>query len=184
MLSKGFSLTEILIAIVLMSLVMLTVVSVDITSRRYFKGSSEQVEVFDEAKIAMEHIIRNVQRGVGDIDNPGLAIYDGGTRIRVNLDDDGNGIADRTIEYMYQNGPDYNIVFDSDVSAGNPTEDFADGKLLSATFAFGKDAGDNDIPNHLDIEIVARQDPSQEVGPDNPETTLTSSVVLRAMSCN
>lgn len=182
--SKGFSLTELLIAIVLMGLVMLTVVSVDITSRRYFKGSSEQAEVFDEAKIIMEHIIRNVQRGIGDIDNPGLAIYDGGIRIRVNLDDDGNGIADRTVEYAYQGNPNYRIVFDSDVSAGNPTEDFADGRTLSATFSFAKDASNNDIPNHLDIEIVARQDPSEEVGPDNPETTLTSSAVLRAMSCN
>lgn len=56
---KSFILTELLIAIVLLALVILAATSVDITSRRFFAAIKEQAHAQDEAKIAIEHMVRN-----------------------------------------------------------------------------------------------------------------------------
>ena len=200
---KGFTLTEVLIAIVLMGLVILAVTSVDITSRRFFGTSSKESWIQDEAKIAAEHMVKNIQLGVGDMSNPstpvgsppladdsrGFLILDsagnlvasglpGGSQIQVKQDRDNDGTVDRTIEYNYDSG-NYKIVYDEDVAdPTNPTEDFAEGIVESAIFSF-----DSNTPNQVDVIITVRRDPTQEKSLDNPETTLTSSIVLRAMSC-
>lgn len=71
--SNSFTLTEVLIALVLMSLVILAAASIDITSRKFFGTSSGQSQIQDEAKVAMEHIVKYVQQGIGDMSNPGTA---------------------------------------------------------------------------------------------------------------
>ncbi|MBU4140988.1 MAG: prepilin-type N-terminal cleavage/methylation domain-containing protein [Candidatus Omnitrophica bacterium] len=181
--SKGFTLTEVLIAIVLMGLVIVTVASVDITSRRFFGSITKESRIQDEAKIAMEHIVKNVQLGIGDAANPGLVVSADGTTIRVQQDTNSKvgkfDANDRTIEYRYEGGPGYTIVFVQDIiNDPTNTENLAEGMVVrSDIFSVGS------APNQVDVEIQARRDPTQAKSLDNPETTLTSSIVLRAMSC-
>jgi len=197
---KAFTLTEILIAVVLMGLVILAVASVDITSRRFFDTSSKESWIQDEAKIAMEHIIKNTQLGVGDMSNPetadgtnpptannsrGFYILDdegdlaqSGSRIQVKQDTDDDGTYDRIIDYEYQGAPDYKLVYDPDVGTAGDEETLAEGIVESVIFSF-----DSDTPNQVKVTITVLSDPSKSKSLENPGTTLTSSIVLRAMSC-
>ena len=56
---KGFTLTEVLIAVALTGLVILAVTSVDLTSRQFFGDMREQTHAQDEVRIAMEHMVKN-----------------------------------------------------------------------------------------------------------------------------
>lgn len=196
---KAFSLMEILIALVLMGLVILAVVSVDITSRRFFGTSKTESWIQDEAKIAMEHIVRHVQRGIGDMTNSevadgtsspsltntrGFYILDAnenlatsGNRIQVKLDTNINGRfdvgTDEIIEYNYDPAP-YTLIY---IDGSGISENLADGIVSEAIFSF-----DSDTPNQVDVELTVRQHPELEASLDNPDTTLTSSIILRAMS--
>ncbi|MCQ9208803.1 MAG: prepilin-type N-terminal cleavage/methylation domain-containing protein [Omnitrophica bacterium] len=205
---KGFSLAEILIAVVLMALVILAVASVDITSRRFFDTASSESWIQDEAKIAMGHIIKNVQLGIGNMTNAevadgtsppsadntrGFYILNGGNlatsgdRIQIKQDTDKNGRfdgTDKTVEYIYQGNPDYKIIYDEDLdNAANPTEDLAAGIVGSAVFSFN-DTLPNPTPNQVLVTVTVRKVPSKAASLDNPETTLTSDIILRAMSTN
>ena len=213
MLSRGFSLLEILVAIVITGVIILAVTSVDITSRRFFGSASSQSQIQDEAKIAMGHITRNIQLGIGDMTNPGnmgddpstvnssrgfyildvsgnLAAI--GARIQVKQDDPANpngkygDAGDPFIEYEYRDTEDL-IRFYPDPTVAdrddpNNFEVFADGKLYSADFRF--DDTEPALANRVEVTIVTREDVNSEPSLENPETTLTSSVVLRAMSTN
>ena len=199
---KAFSLMEILIAVVLMGVVVLAITSVDITSRRFFGTSSTESWIQDEAKIAMEHIVRHIQQGVGDmtfagttgndpyavgstrgfyiLDTNGL-LTDSDNAIHIKLDANRNGRydgapPDEIVKYNYSPHPDYTIYYTD--GAGN-IEALADGIVSDAIFSF-----DSTTPNQVDVVISVRQHPEPEhpASLDNPETTLTSSIILRAMS--
>ena len=64
---KGVTLAELLIAVVLLLLVFLAVTSVDIASRDFSILTHRKAEVQNEAKIAMEHMIRNMREGVSSV---------------------------------------------------------------------------------------------------------------------
>jgi len=212
--SKGFSLTEILIAMSLMGLVILAVASVDITSRRFFGTAKDETWIQDEAKIAMQHIISRVQRGVGnmsrpgamgdnpnavqpssrgfyilsgdyvDFDNPGL-LTDSGSRLWVKIDINRNGRfdsgTDQIVEYQEINN---SIRFYPDVTDRDNYESLADGIVESAIFDFihSETNPELSIPNRVDVVIQVLREPGTSPSLDNPETTLTSSIILRAMS--
>ena len=198
--SRGFSLTEILIAIILMGLVVLAVASVDITSRRFFGISRDAAWIQDEAKIAMQHIISRVQRGVGNLTRPTTAIgsppsandsrgalilnnsgnlidptnsSDLGMQIQVKLDENENGV-DPIIEYSYNSATD-SINYTHPVEG---TEVLAEGIVSRAIFEFDS----INTMNRVEVTIAGRKDPDEDPSLDNPETVLTSSIILRAMS--
>ncbi len=214
MFSRGFSLAEILIAITLMGLIILAVASVDITSRRFFGTSKDEVWIQDEAKIAMQHITSRVQRGVGnmgrpgamddnpndsdvqssrgfyilsgvytDFDNPGL-LTDSGSRLWVKIDTNANGKfdsgIDQIVEYQEVNN---SIRFYPDVTDRANYESLADGIVEKAIFSFVHNVDPElAIPNRVDVEIQVLREPGKDPGLNNPQTTLTSSIILKAMS--
>lgn len=198
--SKGFTLAELLVAIVLMGIVAMAVVSVDIASRRFFGTSSKESWIQDEGKIAMEHIVRRLQLGVGDLGNPralgenpndaagcsrgfyilnaGGNLAASGNRIQIKIDknEDGKYVAanDKVVEYSYQGTPNYKIVYTDPDLPGN--EDLADGIVQFALFTMGG------LDNQVKVTITVLRDPGQAPSLENPATTLTSDIILRAMS--
>jgi len=101
-----------------------------------------------------------------------------GSRIQVKQDTDDDGTYDRIIDYEYQGAPDYKLVYDPDVGTAGDEETLAEGIVESVIFSF-----DSDTPNQVKVTITVLSDPSKSKSLENPGTTLTSSIVLRAMSC-
>jgi len=215
---KAFSLIEILIAMVMMALVILAVTSVDITSRRFFGTSSDESWIQDEGKIAMQHIIKNVELGIGDMTDEGAMgsppgnstrgfyilnaagnLATSGSRIQIKQDSQTgpnlNGRydpgLDPFIEYEYieedlvNNLDDY-IRFYPDATVVNRDdpnnfEILAEGIVQAAVFSFNN-AMPDPTPNRVDVSLVVRREPDVARSLDNPQTTLTSNIILRAMS--
>ena len=183
---RSFSLAELLIAMTLVGLLILAVTSVSITSYRFFGAAKKESRILDEAKIAMEHIVKSLQLGIGDLDEPGFVIFDAGApapsgpQIRVRLDDDGDGKftgspEDKTVVYNY-NAASHRVLYDPDFPSS--AEPLTDNIVTDLNFNTGT------FPNQVVVTITVLEDPGNVASLDNPETTLTSSVVLRAMSIN
>ena len=174
---KGFTLTELLIAVVLTGLIILVVGSVDISSRRFFEAIKEKVQIQAEAAMAMEHIIKNLQLGIGDVDNPGFSISGGNSQILVWQDSNGNGMRDAgdgSVTYQYDAGQ-RRIRYQP---GSSPWENLTDAIIYDCNFYI------DGVANRVSVTIIARSEPTQPAGLDNPETILTSSIALRAMSSN
>ncbi len=170
---KAFTLTEILIAAVLMTMIILAVSSLDIVSRRFFKSTGEQSKLQDEARIAMEHIVKNLTLANGLLF---LGAGDPNT-IWASIDRDANGNPRNTpwdssddiwICYRRWSPGGERIRYYSNTNAGafvGNFEDIADGVCEFAV---------NDNVVTVMITDV----------PITPQVSLTSSVVLRAMPVN
>lgn len=61
--TKGFTLTELLIAVLLMSVIALGVTSINVSSRRFLISAGHQANAQSEARFAMEHMMRNIREG-------------------------------------------------------------------------------------------------------------------------
>lgn len=162
----------------LTGLVVLAVVSVDLTSRRFFQAARGKTYTQDEAKIAMAHIAKNAQLGIGSVNNPGFTIGGGGTQLRINQDIDCNGTLDAGISYTYRGAPNFDIFYDPNIAVAGNEETITGPMITSCNFAFGG------APNEVVVTIISRTNPALGPSPQNPETTLTSSIVLRGMSAN
>ncbi|MFC1699022.1 prepilin-type N-terminal cleavage/methylation domain-containing protein [Candidatus Omnitrophota bacterium] len=202
--TPGFTLTELLIAIIIIGTVILTVTSVDLAARGFMQDLRASSRVQDEVKIAMQHMLIRLRQGVGDVTNygtigappanpsAGFYIVDAGNL----ASSSGSGGLDSEVYYKLdgfhgnRDGrydpadsddalgqffylPAQFTIFDSLLPApGNITQPV----ITNCTFHVGR------ALNECVITITARADPTQPVGAENPETTLTSSVVLPGMS--
>ena len=163
---KGSTLTELAIATILMGVIILAVTSVDITSRRFFGAASDESRIQDEAKIAMEHILKNVQLGIGDVTNLGTSegfTITGGTQIQVKrdgLNGDADGKFDLTdsadgfIEYNLQGNRIVYTIYDNNMAVVS-TENLTDPIVTNAGFSVGS------VANQVDAIIEILRDPSK-----------------------
>jgi prepilin-type N-terminal cleavage/methylation domain-containing protein len=218
---RAFSLTEILIAMILMGLVILAATSVDITSRRFFGTSSSEQRLQDEAKIGLEHMVKYVQQGIGDMTNPGTSwsepeddnsrgVYSlsiSGTlvapgqpskRLQVKIDglngpcdgkfdpDDSN---DGIVEYEFYREA-YNqpavLRFYPDATVAD-RDDENNYEIIARNIVYNGSSfriyqSAEQIANLVIVGLDLRPDPVQPVSPENPEISLSSRVILRAMS--
>lgn len=174
----GFTLTEILIAMMLTGLIVLAVVSVDLTSHRFFQAARGKTYAQDEVKIAMAHLAKNIQLGTGSVSNPGFIIGGGGTQLQINQDLDCNGTIERSVSYAYRGTPNFDIFYDPNIAVAGNEETITGPMIASCNFASGG------APNEVVVTIISRPNPALGPSPQNPETTLTSSIVSRGMSAN
>jgi len=182
MFSKGFTLTEILIAIVLMGLVILTVTSVDITSRYFFKSISGESRIYDEAKIAMEHMVKNFTQAHEIYDFLGTDSWTIGVRIDTNKTPANFG-DDTWVIYCFVGAAGEIWHYPDAGSNGLPPEPptvwdtwgETQHEVIAAHIVI-----DPEIPmftvgnNRIDIDIIAED--------EGLSVNLKSSVVLRSMS--
>ncbi|MBN3037805.1 MAG: prepilin-type N-terminal cleavage/methylation domain-containing protein [Candidatus Omnitrophica bacterium] len=178
---RSFTLMEILVALTLTGVIVLAVASVDVTSRRFLKAAQDKSRIYDEVKIVTEHIAKSLQSGIGDILNPGFSISAGGGTIEINQDSNYDGrfepLLDTITRYTYR-PPTYDIVYDPDISVAGDEEVISKQMIANCNFAAGA------ALNEVALSITSRKDPTLAASSDNPETILTSSIVLREMSLN
>ncbi|MFH1246015.1 MAG: hypothetical protein V1662_05970 [Candidatus Omnitrophota bacterium] len=177
----GFTLTEILIALVIVVFVVMGAGSAHIGAHNFFTSIKQHSQVQEEVKIALEHITKNIQSGIGDLNNPAFTIS-GGNQLDVRIDTNNDGkftAADRTIRYTYSGAPNYRIVYDPDTNIAGNESNITD-KLISAV---SYNSGSGSASNEIEITIEALMDPTKSEAIDNPKASLTSTAAIKGMSC-
>src|SRR3989338_408510 len=71
---KGLILVELFIAIILVSMVLLSVTAVDIVSRKFLNTTYYESRVQNEVGPMLEMIAKDISRGYGNANNPGVIV--------------------------------------------------------------------------------------------------------------
>lgn len=179
--TKGITLTELLIVIILLSVVMVAVMAVNISARRFLTDAQVSSRAQSEASLTLEHIYQNVRLGIGSKGRPGIEYWTGYTGFKVRIDTDGDGRPDEDIDdgigYYYDSASE-EIRFVPDVSVPNPTVLGTYEVIGEGVTAFNYEV----IKNFLTMDFTTtRENP---VGSVIRSTTLEADVVLRQMSWN
>jgi prepilin-type N-terminal cleavage/methylation domain-containing protein len=189
---KGFTLIEFLISLIIVSLIVLALVSVDISSRRFFSGSDYRSRLQNEASPVIGLMTKDITRATGDVGNatntniginitsPGPA---SGRRLEIRLPDN----ATTFTPYNYSDNPwvVYEFIANPsyEIRKGGPANPRPSNPLTSyevvarnitnCTFSY--------IDNsRVSINVTARRfPPPAPVNNDNPEVILRTEVSHR-----
>ena len=169
---RGFTLIELIISLTIVSLIVLTIMSVDIGSRKFFTGSDYRTRLQNEVSPVLELITRDVTRAVGDVSTGNSGINATAGRLEIRLPDttyynynDNPGVAyefNRT-GYPYQIIQQRTVAW-SPASWGNTT--VVARNISNCTFSY------NITTFTVDMNVIARRFANQTEGPDNPEVVL------------
>ena len=185
---KSFSLIELLVAISLLGLILLTAGSFDFISRRFFQSSQRASEVLNEASFITEHMSKNIMQAKGYIGDKGYAVSSNSLSLRVNWallnsSSSGGSNSDSWVKYQLDSNTN-TLYFCSGLSsfAFACDSSVAGAEILSqkvTSLAFTDENGS------IGIDITLRYDPSSDVDPkDNPEVSLSTSAALLQHSFN
>jgi len=110
---RGITLVELLISIVLLSIIVLGLGSIDLFSRSHVISSDRRVRISNDASLALEHMGKQIMNAFGNeiIDGANSVVSvvansppsDDGNTIRFKIDSDNNGTADTWRAYLYHN---------------------------------------------------------------------------------
>lgn len=71
---KGLTLVELLLAVIVMSMIVLTAANVEVASRKMYFSADRQGQLQLRLSIAMEHTVRNISLVHGELNNPGIDV--------------------------------------------------------------------------------------------------------------
>ncbi|RKY29081.1 MAG: hypothetical protein DRP61_00155 [Candidatus Omnitrophota bacterium] len=178
---------ELILAIVLLGVIILSATAIDVASHYFFKSSDTKTQVLNEVSFILEHIQKNASLAHGWIDNPAVAIISNSLRIRV--DDPNNSTPenfgdDLSLTYTFSN-TNHQLTYNN----GLTTE------TLSSRIVDNPDIDRDGFPEPLFslsssgteviVTLTARYDPSEPVDPKtNPEVSLQTRVFLGEHSFN
>lgn len=186
---KGVTLFELIIASALLGLVAIGAGGIHLASRRSFIWSDREARVQDEARYAMEHMVRNIRLGNKISPTSGTNL----TNVRVKIDRDVNGnpnpypsagdISDDTwVRYDFDSA-NHKILYvpPTLIEPTEPGTDVIAKDITNLDF----DIVDQPVrPAYLTIDITAAHNPStydpSAISSTNPGVVLHSGVSLRS----
>ncbi len=181
---SAVTLAELIISTALIGLVLLTAGSLDIAARRFFMSAEAGTAAMNDMTVAMEYMVRELERAIGDFSYPAFECTNGGGsctcdvatgfRVRVDLNDDGRIDASegysRSFSYV----------------AGNHQITFNDGTTNTVIaqrvigFTLERFPGTGNQIREVRIRLSARDDPDEVESITNPTVMLESGAYLRA----
>lgn len=107
MMKKAVTLTELIVAIVLLGVIILGVSSFHLASDAFLRSSETKVEVINDLTFVLEHLHKNILQAKGSVSSPGMQATNlGGGRIRLWLNQDAGAV-----EYIFDSVA-HEITFD------------------------------------------------------------------------
>ena len=192
---KGLTLVELFIAITLVGMALLPIAAVDIVSRKFLSTTHYESKVQNEAAPILEMIAKDISRGYGNADYPGVVVPASpvvevqirklDTAAEPTYDDFTD---DSWVRYTFNNAPDYKITREYCSSSGvsrcdswsGSTETLAN-NISACSFTI---ASDTSLNKNLWVTIVitARRDAAGPLSAVNPEVALQTTIAALSQS--
>ena len=174
------TLIELILALLLLNVVILTGLSMELGLRRIFSSADLEVQVLDETAPIVTMIAKDISKGIGDIANGRHTPYTlwasgGDSHYSIRYDSNRNGMfdaADDQTDYRYTAASN-TLSYTHNLSAGTYVvlSDKVVGFSISAP-----------VNGASDIFVRLRKDTSIAASYTNPEVTVNSSAQYRAYS--
>ena len=166
--SRGITLVELTIVIILLGFVVMAATSLDIASRRFFQSGMRETAVLNSLSVIMERMVKDLSQANGfeisiSAEMADMLFYQQDA-LSTPLDDTDDFFS------IYTWSPDTLVHTRIFPDTG---EEIVATNIVDCTFT--------PLNNNttLIIDITGRHDPSNPEGPDNPEMNLLSFVTLR-----
>lgn len=187
--NNSLTLLELIIAMVLLSLVVLSFSSMDIFSRFEVLSSDRRAKLHNEVSYVLEHMTKEIGKAIGSAGISGQepVFIIGGTFIQMRIDTNGNGKLDaypddRIIAYRWTNST-YKVEYCSDYigTCAGPGYQTLSQKISNFT------ASPNPIiNNYVDVSLTACYEPTGTTYPcgtrDNPNVTMQTRIKMPSVS--
>lgn len=192
--TSAVTLIELLIAISLLGLVILSTTSVEMFARKQMKTTDMQTQLLNEVSPAIEHIVKNISLGIGDKNDPGIKVYPTGKapylQIRQDINKTPSDYSDdiwceyKSNSFSLPDAP--SIRYDPNINDGNSDNyQVIVRKVTDFTFAL-VDTNNNGIAtddNLVQFSVTVRKDPTKAIDPiNNPEVTIYTQAIAGSMS--
>jgi hypothetical protein len=177
---KAITLVELLIAILLLSVVLLTANSIELAMRRMQLGPTIQVALMNELTPAMTKIKKAYESHLGSLDNSSVIIETGGRGLEIRIDD--------SVPYGQVDAGDTWVAFRWNGTEGNPIEYYEDNTTFIDNIAEGICdffvSSQNGNPNEaVTVNIYKKRIPGQpEDWYNNTAMNLSSTIFARGSS--
>lgn len=184
-LNRSITLMELLIAIVLMTLMVLSFASIDLYSRYHVFTADRRAKVQNEASIVLEHMAKEISKAIGDTIQLPVTIETAGgpnpvwRRIKAWIDSNQNAIRDISdIETAYQwNRGDSRVRYWPDYTGPN--------EVISNRIT---DFNISQTDNYVFVQLTACWDPTSTTWScgtsDNPTVTMRIHIKMPSVSTN
>ncbi len=195
--SKSITLIELLIAIVLLSVVVLSFISIDLFSRYHVLTSDRRAKLQNEVSLALEHMTKQISRAVGNRVIPGqdpiiLDNIAGDSAIEIHVDSNSDGQADNWIAYRFHTNPNPESpqIWYCPTCTNFPCTacDPAWGSdIIARRINVFEPTLDPAVNNLVNINIAACWDPASAAtcgSPDNPNVTMRTCIKMPSVSTN
>jgi len=192
--NRGLTLIELLVSIILMTLVVLGLSSINSFSRHHVISSDRRAKVQNEISYVIEYMSKYVQQGIGDFNNPPIKRYPAGgpqrgfqVNVDLNLPQTPSDLSDDT-------WVDFRLVGNRLRARESGTDEILTEKIINGVVTSvmpeipdkgfyvritdpGPDQG-----MAVDIGLVGRYDPAVAVSPDNPQISIKTRLISPSSS--
>lgn len=194
------TLLELLTAVVLITVIILGITSIEVFSRFHVLSSNRKARLQNEASVALEHMSKYISQAIGNtVNDRALRGYADNKGIRIRIDSDGNGRADTTDTWIaYRHEDIGSPATDSEIrfypNAGNTEtpagsyESIARKVVISTPSFYGLEFigtfnGSMWLTDRIvEVKVTCRWDPAAPVSVDNPEVTMRTRIEMPSMS--
>lgn len=195
--SKGVTLIELMVAVALLGVILLTAATLDIAARKFFNASDRVAEMQCEVNPVLLRIKKDINQVSGSINDSGIFIEIGPTRLRFRNGSGVDGVyltADDTWGAYVWNTANATIEYYSQTPAppaafGNPAfQEIVSAGVIDFTLTTINDFSPPIVnyPVTLAVSITSCYDAGETLGPcgsnNNPQITLATSAHALAQS--
>ena len=178
---RGLTLVELVLALLLLSVVIMTGVSMELGMRRIFSSADTEAQLLQEAAPITALVSKVINRGIGqNFSYPLVAIVNANEgQFTIRVDSNNNGMADAGDVWVYlrflnnSGGIQHQLRYYSDSTS-------ASYQLLSQRVIFFNIT--NPVDGFSNITLTLRRDPDNPVNLTNPEVTIQTNAQYREFS--
>lgn len=194
---KALTLVELLLAVIVMSMIVLTAANVEVASRKMYFSADRQGQLQVRLSAAMEHMVKHIKLAAGGVANIPIEFYADNRGLKIGVDSFASpGIPDHRIAYRHEGT---NLRYCSEMSpwpaetCNVAWEDIAANLLLTdlsqPDTTWGLVINYDEIPangkiNIMTITLRGRFDPLVVSSPNNPQVEFTTDVLMPSVSTN
>jgi len=196
---KSVTLFELLTSVILVSIVIIGIVSIEMFSRYQVLNSDRRAKLQNGASVALEHMAKHISQAIGNtVSGPAVRRYSDLKGVMIRVDSNNNGMADAAdtwIAYRHEDigGPatDSEIIFYP--NSGSTETPVGSYETITRKLVVGSSGlefiGNFDAQRWLtdrsiEVKVVCRFKPAEAVSVDNPENTMRTKIDMPSVSSN